>query len=107
MAWISAYIAQSSGTGGVYLTFSKAYEYGPATYELLEGDRAAIERECGQRLLWERAGDKVYVSAPKVAFSDLNDPAERQRVTACLAAMTQTMIRVLKPRLEAAANKSP
>jgi hypothetical protein len=105
MAWISAYIAQSSGRGGVYLTFSKSYERGPEIYEALESDRDAIEREVGSRLSWERSGDKVYISAPKVMFSDLNTPAERDRVTAYLADSTQRMIRVFKPRLEAASQK--
>ena len=100
MAWISAYIAQSSGKGGVYLTFAKAYERGPATYEMLESDRDAIEREIGHRLSW----DRTHIGVPHVAFSDLNVPAERQRVTDYLASMTEIMIRAFKPRLEAAAH---
>jgi hypothetical protein len=102
MAWISAYIAQSAGKGGVYLTFSKAYERGPEIFELLESDREAIEREIGAKLSWERDGNKVYVGVPNVTFSDLNVSSERERVTKYLADMTQQMIRVLKPRLEAA-----
>ncbi len=102
-AWISAYVAQSSGKGGVYLTFAKSYAKGPATYEMLEADREAIERELDAPLSWERSGEKVYISAPIVGFTDLNAPSERLRVTAYLSNMTERMIQVLKPRLEAAA----
>jgi len=107
MAWISAYIAQSASKGGVYLTFARAYERGPAVYDLLESDREAIEREVGAKLSWERSGDKVYISALNVTCSNLNEPAERQRVIEYLADMTQRMIRVLMPRLEAAAQETP
>lgn len=101
-AWVSAYIAQSSSKGGVYLTFAKAYERGPEIYEILESDREAIEREVGAKLTWERTGDKVYLGVPNISFSDLNVPAERDRVTSYLAEMVQRMVRVLTPRLEAA-----
>lgn len=102
-AWISAYIARSSNRGGVYLTFANAYDRGPAIYELLEGDREALERELGFRLSWERKGDKVYIGVPNVTFSDLDRAEERERVTDYLADMTQRMVAVMKPRLEAAA----
>lgn len=105
MAWISAYIAQSNNRGGVYLTFAKAFERGGEVYDLLESDRDAIEREMGVKLTWENNGDKVYVGTPKVNFTDLNAPSDRDRVTAFLADMTQRMIRVLRPRLEAATQK--
>lgn len=102
MAWISAYIAQSIGEGGVYLTFGKAFQLGPKIYELLESDADSITKELGVRLSWKRTGDKVYVGAPNVIFKDLNDPVDRERVIRHLTEMTQRMIRVLKPRLESA-----
>jgi hypothetical protein len=102
MAWISAYIAQSLNKGGVYLTFAKAYARGPAIAEILEADRAAIEREMGVTLSWERTGDKIYIAVPKIAFTDLNVDGDRLRVTQYLADMTGRMVRVLKPRLQAA-----
>jgi hypothetical protein len=105
MAWISAYIAQSSNRGGVYLTFAKAYDRGSEIYEVLESDRDAIEREVGTRLRWERGDDRVFIGAPHVVFTDLNSPADRQRVTAYSADMKQRLIRVFKPRLEAAAQE--
>lgn len=105
-AWISAYVAQSTGRGGVYLTFSKAYDRGTEVYEALEGDRETIERELGFKLSWENQGDKVYVASPRVLFSDLNSPAEQDKVTSQLARTTEQMIRVLKPRLEAATHRA-
>lgn len=105
MAWVSAYIAQSAGRGGVYLKFAKAYDRGPEISEILESDRDAIDREVGVRLRWDRDGDRLDLGVPHVTFADLNVPADRKRVVAYLADMTQRMIRVLKPRLEAATQK--
>jgi hypothetical protein len=107
MAWVSAYIAQSVGRGGVYLKFAKAYDRGPEISEILESDRDAIDREVGARLRWDRDGERLDLGVPHVTFADLNVPADRQRVIAYLADMTQRMIRVLKPRLEAATQKAP
>jgi len=101
-AWISAYIAQASSKAGVYLTFQKGYDRASGIYELLEGDRESIEKEIGAKLSWERSGDKLYISAPTVSFSDLNAVGDRDRVTTHLADMTQRMVRTLRPRMEAA-----
>ena len=106
MAWISAFVAQSSGRGGVYLTFAKAYERAAEIAGLLEADRESIERELGSSLTWERLGEKVYIGVPNVIYGDLNKAADRQRVIEYLADMTARMIRVLKPRLEAATNET-
>lgn len=105
MAWISAYISQNSSRGGVYLTFAKAFDRGGEIYEALENDREAIERDIGFKLSWENQGDKFYVGSPKVPFSDLNLPREREAVTERLADMTSQMIRVLQPRLVAATQR--
>lgn len=102
MTWISAYIAQSTGRGGVYLTFAKAYERAAEIADLLEADRESIERELGASLTWERLKDKIYIGAPNVVFKDLNNETDRRRVVEYLAQMTARMIRVFKPRLEAA-----
>lgn len=101
-AWISAYIAQSTGRAGVYLTFAKAYKHGQQVYEMLEADREAIEREVGTRLRWEHSEDRVFLGVPVMTFKDLNDPAERAMVTSFLATNTEVMLKVLRPRLEAA-----
>lgn len=102
VAWLSAYIARSLNVGGVYLTFSKTYPRGLDIFETLLSDRETIEREVGAPLSWGRDGDKIHISVPNVKLNDLSTPADRERVTTYLADMTQRMIRVLKPRLEAA-----
>ena len=101
-SWVSAYISQASRKAGVYLTFAKAYERGMEVYEVLEGDREAIEREIGHRLSWERTGDKFYIGAPNIGFLDLNSPNDRATVIAHLTNLTELMIRTFKPRLQAA-----
>lgn len=106
-AWISAYVAQSSGKGGVYLTFAKAFEPGLDWYAQLEACAEAIEREVNAKLQWERNDDKVYLSVPTVALGDLNQSDDRERVTTYLADMTRRMVRALKPRLEAMAAMTP
>lgn len=104
--WISAYIAQSIGRGGVYLTFAKAYERAAEIADLLEADRDSIERELGASLTWDRVKDKIYIGVPNVCYENLNDAADRRRVVEYLARMTERMIRVFKPRLEAATRTS-
>lgn len=103
-AWISAYIAQSARSAGVYLTFAKSYDDGPALYEELLASRQEIEAEVGVTLSWERTGNKVFIGVPHPTYSDLNNPDDRERVTTYLATMTARMVTCLKPRLEAAIN---
>jgi len=105
-AWISAYIAQSSGKGGVYLTFAKAFEKVGEYYEGLLSQREEIEKILGMQLSWERNGDKVYISAANISFSDLNEPNDRQRVLEYLADMTNRFINVFRHRLDALGHES-
>lgn len=100
-AWISAYIAQSSGKGGVYLTFAKAFEKVGEYYEGLLSQREEIEKIVGMQLSWEKNGNKVYISAPNISFNDLNELNDRQRVTAYLADTTNRFINVFRHRLDA------
>lgn len=100
-AWISAYIAQSSGRGGVYLTFIKSFERVGEYYEHLLAQREEIEKSLGMQLSWERDGNKVYISAPNITFNDLNEPSDRQRVIAYLADTTNHFINVFRHRLDA------
>jgi hypothetical protein len=102
LAWLSAFVARSSRTAGVYLTFAKAYDDSPEIYERLLADRQEIEKEVGVTLSWERTGNKVYVGVPHPPYSDLDNPQDRDRVTTYLAEMTAKMVSALKPRLEAA-----
>lgn len=105
-AWISAYIAQGSGKGGVYLSFSKVFEKVGEYYEGLLSQREEIEKILGMQLSWERNGDKVYISAANISFSDLNEPNDRQRVLEYLADMTNRFINVFRHRLDALGHES-
>ena len=102
-AWVSAYVAQRSGNGGVYLTFVKAFEPGQEWFAQLQADAEAVQREVGAKLQWERAGDKVYLSVPDIVLGNLNVPGDRARVTAYLADMTGRLVGALEPRLQAMA----
>ena len=100
-AWVSAYIAQSTGSGGAYLTFSKTFDKLDSYYNQLFSQRDEIDRNFGAQLTWERIGNKVFISAPNVSFAGLNAPAERERVIAHLADMSNRMVNVFRHRLEA------
>jgi hypothetical protein len=104
-AWISAFIAQSSGTAGVYLTFAKNFAAAPELARKFEDDRESIIQELGADLLINAVGDKVYIGVPKVFFEDLAG-ADRRRVIDYLADKTRRMVVAFKPRLENALAES-
>lgn len=99
-SWISAYIAQSSLNGGVYLTFSKSCERAQEYYERLLADRFDIEKITGTALNWENNGQKIYISVPHVTYTDLNNITDRIRVQNYLADMTNRMVNAFRHRLE-------
>jgi len=101
-AWISAYIAQSSGTAGVYLTFAKALnEKIDFYYEQLLSQQEDIERGLPVRLDWHRSGNKIYISVPNILFDDLNLIDQREKVQIYLAEMTNHMVNAFRHRLDA------
>jgi hypothetical protein len=100
IAWISAYLAQSVGDAGVYLTFLKGFPKLDSYYDQLLADKEEIERDFGGQLTWERKGDKVYISAPSISFKDLKMPEDRQRVISYLREMTNNMVNVFRHRLD-------
>ena len=100
-AWISAYIAQSSGVAGVYLTFAKSLNNLDVFYTRLLEQKEDIERAFGAQLSWERKGDKIYIGAPNASFQNLNLPADRDRTITHLADMTNRMVNVFRHRLDA------
>lgn len=103
LAWISTYVAQSSGEAGVYLTFAKAFERSRDYYERLKSQREDIERGMQASITWDLNPDtnKVWIAAPRISFTDLDDPAQRQRVIAHLADYTNRMVNAFRHRLEA------
>jgi len=99
-SWISAYIAQSSLVGGVYLTFSKSCDKSHEYYERLLADREDIEKIIGYPLTWENNGQKIYISVPIITYKDLNNPSDRVKVQQYLADMTNRMVNAFRHRLD-------
>lgn len=108
LVWISPYIAQSAGEAGVYMTFAKAFERSRDYYERLRAQREDIEREIQLGLSWDFNPDtnKVWIAAPRITFTDLNDPGQRQRVIAHLADHTNRLVNAFRHRLEALGNEA-
>lgn len=63
-AWVSAYVARSTDTAGVYLTFREG-AVGDRLYAALESDRAAIEHDLGVPVEWKSDGAKHWISTEK------------------------------------------
>ena len=108
LVWISAYVAQRAGEAGVYLTFSKSFERSRDYYERLKSQREDIERSIQVDLTWDMNPNtnKVWIAAPPVTFTDLNDPAQRHRVITHLADYTNRMVNAFRHRLEALGNEA-
>lgn len=105
-AWVSAFIAQGSGTAGVYLTFAKTFAAAHEIARKFEDDRESIERELGTRLQITSSGQKVVIGVPKTSFDDLNGP-DRALVIDYLADKTRRMVSAFRPRLLASVGEKP
>jgi hypothetical protein len=99
-SWISAYIAKSSSVGGVYLTFKKGFDQASEYFERLKNEKETIEKTIGAELEWSNEGGKIYISAPRVSYQNLNDAEERVRVQSYLADMSNRMVNAFRHRLE-------
>lgn len=99
-AWISAYVAQSQGSAGVFLTFGRALSEGPEWFDRLYEQREEIEKVL-PGLIWEKQADgKVYVQCPPVKVGSLVNQETRQRVITYLAQQTNAMVNVFRHRLD-------
>lgn len=98
-AWVSAYLAQSSNEGGVFLTFARSFDSSGLLYdELLAMSDLIAEEVPG--ITWRRDGNgKVWITAPTVALGDLKDPANRLRVIEHLKVQTNRMVNAFRGRL--------
>jgi hypothetical protein len=98
-AWISAYLAQSSNEGGVFMTFSRSFELGGSFYdELLAMSDVIAEGVPG--ITWRRDGNgKVWIMAPTVELGDLKDAANRARVIDHLRTQTNRMVNAFRGRM--------
>lgn len=100
-AWVSAYLSQSKGTAGVYLSFAKGFERAADFYEQLHAQREEIERSIGMPLNWHRDPDtgKIWISVEVHSYTNLDDSRERGRVIAALAHEANVMVNAFRHRL--------
>lgn len=98
-AWVSAYLAQSSNEGGVFLTFARSFDSSGLLYdELLAMGELIAEEVPG--ITWRKDGNgKVWIMAPTVALGDLKDPANRLRIIEHLQVQTNRMVNAFRGRL--------
>lgn len=98
-AWVSAYLAQSSNEGGVFLTFARSFDSSGLLYDELFAMSDLIAEEV-PGITWRRDGNgKVWITAPTVALGDLKDPANRLRVIEHLKVQTNRMVNAFRGRL--------
>lgn len=98
-AWVSAYLAQSSNEGGVFLTFARSFDSSGLLYDELMAMGELIAEEV-PGITWRKDGNgKVWIMAPTVALGDLKDPANRLRVIEHLLVQTNRMVNAFRGRL--------
>lgn len=99
--WLSAYLMQSKFEAGVYISFGKNFEYADEFYTTLFEQRASIESELGFALNWERndGTGKIWISAQRIGYKDLNDSQDRARVISYLTDTVNRMINAFRHRL--------
>jgi hypothetical protein len=97
--WVSAYLAQSQGNAGVYLTFEKG-PVGDRIYEALEADRENIDAALGCPVVWDSDGSKHWVLCKK-SYPGVLLTTHRGEVQAWLADVTNRFVNVFRPRIAA------
>lgn len=97
--WVSAYLAQSQGNAGVYLTFEKG-PVGDRIYNALAASREDIDKALQCPVIWESDGSKHWVICKK-AYPGVLLTAHRGEVQAWLAEATNRFVAVFRPRIAA------
>ncbi|MDZ4818324.1 MAG: DUF4268 domain-containing protein [Planctomycetota bacterium] len=98
--WVSAYLQQSKGRAGVYLTFGKG-TIGDRLFSALAADRAEIDAALGVAVEWTSAeGGRGTVLAsksfPGILLDDSRKPAQ-----VWLADVVPRFVSVFRPRIDA------
>ena len=101
--WLSAYLMQGKCEAGVYISFGKNFQYSYEVYTALFELKSEIEQELGFELKWERNDitGKVWISAERIGYKDLNNPEDRSRVISYLADTVNRMVNSFRHRLAA------
>jgi hypothetical protein len=97
-AWVSAYIAPASQVAGVYLRLASGH-FGEEAWRCLLGDRDAIERELGNKPIWELKNGK-YTIATRIPLRNFGDENERERLQRWLAEWIDRYINVFRSRMK-------
>ncbi|WP_412480117.1 DUF4268 domain-containing protein [Azonexus sp. IMCC34839] len=105
-AWISIFLARASSRAGVYLTFAKSLATRDDYFDRLLSDRDLIETEIGIPLVWQKQGDKKYISSPDVPVGNLDDPMHRQQVIQQLRQFANAFVGTFRHRLAAFSKES-
>lgn len=99
-AWVSAFLAQSSGSAGVYLTFSKG-PVGDRLYQALKEDQAAIDQELGlPGIQWDSTGGKHKVRSAISGYPGQLIEDHGPEIRAALADRVARFVKVFRPRLQ-------
>lgn len=101
-ASICAYVAQSSGEAGVYLTFSKG-AIGDRIYAALLAERVAIDADLGVPVDWHVSQGKGWVVA-KQAYSGLILKDQRRDAQTFMRDRVNRFVNVFRGRIERLAN---
>jgi hypothetical protein len=99
--WVSAYVAKSLNSTGVYLSLSKSFEQGPEIYEYLKGNRSDIDASFDEPLEWVEKPDGSRTITLAHPLGDWRDPVVREQQIAFLARTTNTFVNTFRTRLQA------
>jgi hypothetical protein len=103
-AWVSAYLAQSSGKIGVYLTFAKG-PIGDRLYKILEGDKESVNDALGVPVSWESDGAKHWI-IDREFFTGVLIEEHRSQIHSWFIDRVNRFINVFRPRIERAVRES-
>ena len=96
--WISAYLGQSKGVAGVYLTFSKG-EMGDRIFAVLQNNKEEINKALGVDVDWYTKDGSHTVHIKKPFPGDLLSDS-REAVQEWLADNTERFVAILRPRID-------
>lgn len=98
--WVSAYLAQSKGRAGVYLTFGKG-AVGDRLFAAIEKDKDEINSALNLPVEWSEIGDGRRRVIAKKNFPGSLLEQSREGTQIWLADAVQRFVSVFRPRIEA------
>lgn len=103
--WVSAYVAKSLNSVGVYLSISKCFEQRPEVYEYLKVSREEIDTAFGEPLEWVEGYDGSRTISLSHPLGNWSDPVIRDQQICFLARATNAFVNSFRPRLQAFCRK--